>query len=218
MIAGRRVLLTGDSHMEWSPFGRLLAAKLRRAGAVPVNFAIGGSTARAWASGSPVCHDARCVTIADLRASRPDVAIISLGTNDGANADAAGGDQVAAARQAAEQLLAFTRRVGAPVTWIVGPPSMAGRGHYTDAAMAPVVAAFASAFPGRFIDSRSVPRLDGDGVHMGPRSGEIWAQLVFDEVARPAIGPIGFVVGAIVIAGLVKFIRRRRRVMVEEEG
>ncbi|NJN63440.1 MAG: hypothetical protein HC882_00250, partial [Acidobacteria bacterium] len=88
---GKRVLLTGDSHMEWSPFGRALEAKLRDLGAAVTNISVGGSSARSWASGR-ACRPgtSTCRTLAELAAARPDIAIISLGTNDAANADAEG--------------------------------------------------------------------------------------------------------------------------------
>lgn len=206
---GKRVLLTGDSHMEWSPFGRALEAKLRDLGATVVNVSVGGSSARSWASGracrpgTEVCH-----TLADLTATRPDVAIISLGTNDAANADAEGADPRAAAQQTAERLRQVVSAIGAREVWIVGPPRM-GRttGHYTDATMAPVVDALRRMFGNRFVDSRAVPRIDGDGIHVGARGGEAWASYA---VAKMTSGGSSAILGMALLFGGVWYLMRRK--------
>ena len=185
-LQGRRVLLTGDSHMEGA-FGAALERKLLDQGAIVTKLAVGGSSARAWASGT-ACRPGTesCLTVEELIAAGPyDVVIMSLGTNDAANANRAGADLEDAAARAASNVWTFAERLGAPATFVVGPPTMADRGYYTNEAMAPVANALAQAFPRqpiRFIDSRSVPRLDGDGIHMGRRSSEPWTELVMSHV------------------------------------
>jgi len=186
--AGKRVLLTGDSHMEWSQFGSRLAAKLRERGATVVNLSVGGSSARSWASGGQVCRPGAstgCLSIAALRAQGPyDLALISLGTNDAANAAVTGGDLSAAARRTAQHVQQLVQQIGARETWIVGPPRISRTtGHYTDATMAPVSEALKSTFGSHFIDSRAVPRMDGDGIHVGAQGGEAWAQYVIERMA-----------------------------------
>lgn len=220
-FSGKRVLLTGDSHMEWSPFGRRLQAKLEQLGATVVNLSIGGSSARVWSSGRPVCRtsgERRCLTVEDIRAQGPyDVAIVSLGTNDAANADVDGGDLAARARTTAERLRQFADAIPANEVWIVGPPRMAGRGHYTDRTMAPVAEASAAEFGPRFIDSRSVPRVDGDGIHVGQRGGEAWSSLVIDSMRSGGSGvtrsgsAFGFGVTVLLVAGFVAYLSSRRR-------
>lgn len=223
----------GDSHLDWSPFGVQLAAKLRQAGAEVQNMAVGGSSARSWSWGAPVCRtmggSTKCVTVEQVRAAGPhDVAIISLGTNDAANASAAGVDRAAAAAQTAERVRTLARRIGAAQTWLVGPPrTHPSNPHYADENMIPVVDAFRATFgDGRevlFIDSRVVPRIDGDGIHVGPRGGEAWATHVFQRVQTGALvsGPHALMVAfpAITVASALValgafvwwWLRRRRQ-------
>lgn len=183
-----RVLLTGDSHMEWSPFGVQLEKLLRDAGATVTRMAIGGSSARQWASGKDVCRTMNgsklCYSAADLRAAGPfDLVVVSLGTNDAANASAAGADRTRAAEKAADDIETFMRLVGASRFVVVGPPKMRNSiAHYTDANMAPLVDVFARRFSNGFIDSRVVQKVDGDAVHFGRQGGAAWAQLVFDRI------------------------------------
>lgn len=231
-FSGASVLLTGDSHMEWSQFGVQLAALLRAQGARVTNLSIGGSSARSWASGRPVCRPGEssgCLTVADLVARGPyDLAIVSLGTNDAANAHAAGANATNAARQTAERVATVAQQIGARRTWLVGPPRM-GRtsGHYTDQTMAPVADAFASAFRGhptiRFIDSRPVRRSDGDGIHVGRRGGEEWARFVLSQGGSLAsAGGLGYplIFGSATLAalGLVWWLSGRRRKLVAKHS
>lgn len=231
-LSGKRVVFVGDSHLDWSQFGVRLAEKFRQAGADVRNMAVGGSSARSWASGSPVCRTigggTKCVTVEQVRTAGPhDLAIISLGTNDAANASAAGADRAAAAVQTAERVRSLARQIGAQQTWLVGPPrTQPSNAHYADENMIPVVNAFRSAFgDGReilFVDSREVPRIDGDGIHVGPRGGEAWATHVFQRVraGTPTPGPqaltlafpMATVASALVALGaFVWWLRRRRR-------
>jgi lysophospholipase L1-like esterase len=222
---GKRVLITGDSHVDWSPFGVQLEARLREAGATVVRLGIGASSARSWTRGEPVCRtlggERRCLTVADLRAQGPyDLAIIALGTNDAANAHAEGANLAQAALVTASRLRQHAQAIGAPETWIVGPPRM-GRtsGHYTDQTMAPVAEACASAFQEgaiQFVDSRAVPKTDGDGVHVGRRGGEAWSAYVVQQIQSSGARAINRAAGdwipvALVALGglsLAAFIRR----------
>lgn len=195
-LAGKHVLLTGDSHMEWSQFGVKLAAKLKAAGARVTQLAIGGSAAFQWASGKPVCRadgeGKKCISLADIKAAGPyDIAIISLGTNDAANAGKAGGDMTVASRGAIADTKRFADAIGAKQTWWVGPPTMGKNetkqsyvAYYSNRNMEFVYAAGFATFGSFAIDSRPANpgAPDGDGVHVGTKSGEKWAQLVFDKV------------------------------------
>ena len=187
-LVGKRILLTGDSHMDWSPFGVKLEQFLREAGAQVTRKAIGGSAARQWASGRAVCRTINgvklCFTAEDLRASGPyDLVVVSLGTNDAANASAANADRTRAAEQAASDVEKFMGLLGSPSFVVVGPPMMRDSvAHYTNANMAPLVDVFSRRFGSRYIDSRPVPKTDGDGVHMGRIGGAAWAQLVTERL------------------------------------
>lgn len=216
-----RVLLTGDSHMEWSPFGVRLEQLLKDRGASVVRMAIGGSSARQWASGNPVCRTMNgnrlCYSAADLRAAGPfDLVVVCLGTNDAANASAAGADRTRAAERAADDIETFMGLLGSPRFVVVGPPRMRDSiAHYTNANMAPLVDVFARRFSGRFIDSRPVPKTDGDAVHFGRQGGTAWAQLVFDRL-RDTPGAVqqnttAMGAGFVAVAALLFFWLRRRR-------
>lgn len=197
-LAGKRILLTGDSHMEWSQFGVKLDQLLNAAGARVTRMAIGGSSAQQWASGKPVCRTMNgnklCYSPAELRAAGPfDLVVVSLGTNDAANASAANADRTRAAEKAADDLEKFMASIGASAFVVVGPPVMPDRiAHYTNANMAPLVDVFARRFGARFIDSRPVPRIDGDAAHVGRKGGEAWSKYVFDRLeAGGAVGTRG---------------------------
>jgi hypothetical protein len=219
---GKRILLTGDSHMEWSPFGSKLEELLRASGATVVRMAIGGSAARQWASGKPVCRtmngEKKCLSAAELRAAGPfDLAIVSMGTNDAANASAANADRTRAAEQAATDIETFMGLVGAPPFIVVGPPTLKDKlAHYTNANMTPLVDVFSRRFAGRFVDSRPVPHPDGDSVHMGRQGGAAWAQYVFDRLGSTAAATGGggssfmplFVVGALAAIAWWRYRRR----------
>jgi hypothetical protein len=187
-LAGKRILLTGDSHMEWSPFGVTLDRLLQEAGATVVRMAIGGSCAKQWASGKPVCRTMNgnklCYSLDDLRGAGPyDLVVVSLGTNDAANASAANAERTRAAEQAATDIETFMAAIGAKQFVVVGPPVMPDKiAHYTNANMTPLVDVFARRFSGRFIDSRPVPRVDGDSVHFGRQGGAAWAKFVADRL------------------------------------
>jgi lysophospholipase L1-like esterase len=192
--------------MEWSHFGRALRTALEAEGATVVNLSIGGSSARAWAAGGPVCRtsgERRCLSLADLRAQGPyDIAIISLGTNDAANANAAGGSLSAAAERTVERLQTIVASIPAREVWIAGPPRMnRTTGHYTNATMEPVISAASRSFP-RYIDSTRFGHIDGDGIHVGPAGGRAWAQLVMDSLHAAPAGAPGTSLDAGVTIGL----------------
>lgn len=216
-----RVLLTGDSHMDWSQFGVQLEKLLRDSGATVSRMAIGGSAARQWASGNAVCRTIQgnrlCYSAADLRAAGPfDLVVVCLGTNDAANASAAGADRTRAAERAADDIETFMGLLGSPRFVVVGPPKMRDSiAHYTNANMAPLVDVFARRFSGRFIDSRPVQKVDGDAVHFGRQGGEAWAKFVFDRLPSGGGGILGIpgappVLGFVAVAALLFFWLRRR--------
>jgi hypothetical protein len=85
--------------------------------------------------------------------------------------------------------------------------------------MAPVAEACASAFQEgaiQFVDSRAVPKTDGDGVHVGRRGGEAWSAYVVQQIQSSGARAINRAAGdwipvALVALGglsLAAFIRR----------
>ncbi|NJN63568.1 MAG: hypothetical protein HC882_00945, partial [Acidobacteria bacterium] len=103
---------------------------------------------------------------------------------------------------------AVVSAISAREVWVVGPPRM-GRttGHYTDATMAPVALALRQEFGNCFVDSRPVPRVDGDGIHVGPEGGEAWASYV---VAKMTPGGSSAILGmAFLFAGVWYLMQRK---------
>lgn len=209
-LDGRRVLLIGDSHLASSRFGVELTARLRARGAQVTNRAVGGSSARSWTSGGPVCRPGTsegCERLDEVvRAGPWHVVLVSLGTNDAANAHAEGTDPARAAERTVARLLELERALAPAQVWFIGPPRM-GRtsGHYTDATMRPVADAMARSL-GRYVDSRAVAHVDGDGVHVGPEGARRWADATMRRLdavgsaggAQALVG-VGVAVGALVL-------------------
>lgn len=55
-LQGKKILLTGDSHMDWSRFGNSLEKRLKEEGATVTRLAIGGSNLRQWTKDKEVCR------------------------------------------------------------------------------------------------------------------------------------------------------------------
>jgi hypothetical protein len=184
-IAGRRVIILGDSHVDGSTFGKSLEKMLAANGASVTRMGWGGSAARTWIAGRPIFG--KQYTLEQVRTSGPyDVAIVSLGTNDGANAGVNTQDAGALSREA-DKSIAQIKQVmdatGASVVWWVEPPVMGDRvKHYTNYNIDFVRKAGRREFGSRSIDSTVVGAPDGDGVHLGGRGGQAWAQVVHDKV------------------------------------
>ena len=184
-IAGRRVIILGDSHVDGSTFGKSLEKMLAANGASVTRYGWGGSAARTWIAGQPIFK--KQYTLEQVRSAGPfDIAIVSLGTNDGANAGVNTQDAGALSREADKsisQIKQVMDATGAPIVWWVEPPRMGDRvKHYTNYNIDFVRKAGRSAFGSRSIDSTVVGTPDGDGVHLGGRGGQAWAQVVHDRV------------------------------------
>lgn len=106
-LRGKKILLTGDSHMDWSKWGKSLQELLENEGAIVTRLAIGGSNLRQWLNDKEVCRKLypgfikadqtysgrgsergkKCITLSDLKAKGPyDLVIISSYGNDIAEA------------------------------------------------------------------------------------------------------------------------------------
>jgi lysophospholipase L1-like esterase len=184
-VKAKRIVILGDSHVDGSTFGKALERKLAAEGAVVTRFGWGGSAARTWLAGKHTLG--KQFTLQQVKASGPyDIAIISLGTNDGANAGVGTQDAATLKAEAAKsvsQIKQIADAVGASVTWWVEPPRMGDRvKHYTNYNIDFVRSAGRSAFGSRAIDSTVVGTPDGDGVHLGGKGGEAWAAVVHERV------------------------------------
>lgn len=222
----KTAVIIGDSHVDPSggmPFGKDLAALLRAQGYDVTQAGVGATDARMWASafvavGSPVCNNAgRCVDPRTLPQS-PDLLVISLGTNDAANAAVGGLSVTSAVADVKKVIAAF-----APKAWFwVGPPWMGDKikGYLNDAMAQFYNAANSAGVP--IFDSRpstkaSVQAGSGDGVHLGPQGGQIWADAVASAIASTGGSgsswkPLAIAAGILLSAGgLAWYLRKRVR-------
>ena len=191
-IAGLKIAIVGDSHTQ-TKAGLELVRLLEAEGATVTNLGIGATAAPQWLK-TPVCQPKAggCVKppknrIIDLdaevqKAGGFDLVIVSLGTNDGANASAAGNPGGVKAGSFPQQIAAIMQRV-APLGFYMGPPKMRGTvKHYADANIQPYFDAAEGAFGGAAINGYNVTASyaakDGDGVHYYGSGAKAWAKAV----------------------------------------
>lgn len=217
-ISGKRILLLGDSHTDWSAYGVQLERQLTELGATVVRMGIGATAARTWLAG-PACRtisgQRKCHSLEEARQLGPyDIAVVSLGTNDAANSSVGQGDDPAKiraqARIAAKQIKKVAESIPASVVYWVGPPAVKdGRikwkdpktsmYHYYPESMEILWSEASPLFGARALDSRpaTAPFLDergADGVHLGSKGGRAWASFVVgsiqaDTTDLPALPP-----------------------------
>lgn len=177
----KTALIIGDSHVEpTGSFGPALVARLQEQGYTVMIAGVGSTNAHQWATQNVVCRPdkSRCVDLSQLP-QRPDLLVISLGTNDAANA-AAGGAPVSAS-------VADVKRVIAKFSpsnyfWI-GPPATRGNvAYYTPAAIdnyyRAARAGGLSIFDSRGVTGPIVAAGHGDGVHLYGADAQLWAAAV----------------------------------------
>jgi len=198
-FSGKRIVIIGDSHVDASTFGRVLESTLRERGANVTRFGWGSSAARTWLAGKPISTTPKWYTLAQVNQSGPyDLALVCLGTNDGANSEAAaaqgGPSMVAGVATASKQIKQVADALDAKrVVWI-GPPAMGDiTRYYTSASVNEVWRVTSPLFGSDAIDSREAtrPYVSGDGVHLGREGGTAWAQFVVDELSKmhAGVGP-----------------------------
>lgn len=177
----KTAVILGDSHVDPSgnmPFGRALKARLEQLGYTVSQVGVGGTNAYQWAHQSNVCNNVgRCVDQNNVP-HRPDLLVISLGTNDAANA-LAGGRSMASSVADVQRII--QQYAPSKVFWVGPPATREGTAYkfYTNAGVARYYDAADTAGMSIF-DSRPVtkPFVDagsGDGVHLGAKGGAAWA-------------------------------------------
>ena len=204
----KTAVIIGDSHVDPSggmPFGLALKARLEQMGYTVVQAGVGATNAHQWSHQQSVCNNVgRCVDQGTLP-HQPDLLVISLGTNDAANA-LAGGQSMATA---VADVGLLEKQYGASQTFWVGPPATregtsypyytsSGVSQFYDAAHA----AWMSIFDSRPATKPFVDAGSGDGVHLGPQGGAAWADAVASAISwrRPAVkialgaGTVGLIV------------------------
>lgn len=206
----KTALIIGDSHVEpASPFAQALATRLRAQGFMVTTAGVGSSNASMWANQPIVCRPGRCVDQSQL--PQPDLLVVSLGTNDAANA-AAGGAAVTTVPPEIKRIVARY----APNKWIwVGPPATRDNvPYYTNAGVAQFYAAARAAGVSIF-DSRPSTRAavlsgSGDGVHLGPQGAEVWAEAVSRAISTTAQIKIALAGAAVAVVGGLLILRWKR--------
>lgn len=174
----KTALIIGDSHVDpvftlGGELSRLLAAQ----GYTVTVAGVGGTSARSWLTQNPVCRPGRCVDL-DTLPKRPDLLLVSLGSNDIAN--------MALSKGQPEPIVTDTQKLiarFAPAASIwIGPPWFGDRGYYrNDQAARLYDAAQRAGVP--IFDSRPSTRAAvegglGDGVHLGAAGSKGWAAAV----------------------------------------
>src|SRR6516225_2586804 len=180
----KTALIIGDSHVE--PAGAFAPdlAKLLQAQGYTVTIAgVGSTNGYQWANQQTVCRPdhSRCVDQATLPHS-VDLLVVSLGTNDAANA-AAGGRSVANA--VADIRKVFAKYSAKQMFWI-GPHATRDGAvqYYTNAD----INAFYNAAGSAIFDSRPATRAaanagQGDGVHLYGAGAQTWASAVATAIS-----------------------------------
>lgn len=142
---------------------------------------VGATNAYQWATQGTVCRPDRSRCIEQRQVPHnPDLLVISLGTNDAANA-AAGGRSVSTVPQAIKQIVGSYD----PRFWMwIGPPATRDGSvpYYTNAGISQLYSAAKAAgvaiFDSRAATSVMVAAGSGDGVHLGPAGAQVWAAAV----------------------------------------
>jgi len=189
-LAGKRILLVGDSHTVGT-YGTALEAALKAAGATVQRIAHVGARAADYLGKGKYA--------AELGAAKKpfDIAVVSLGTNDAAFLPTNKG-------KLASQMQAILDASGAPTTWWVGPPSFHptaaktynaafAKWNLTDRAQA-VWDEVSAAFGRRAIDAREATFafVNPKDIHLGKDGGKAWAKLVAQTLgggALPSVRP-----------------------------
>jgi lysophospholipase L1-like esterase len=208
-IKGLKIAVIGDSQTQFG-LGQELVPMLQAAGAKVTNLGVGGTSADQWVNkvvcfpgkgpngckvSDPGMHGASALKQYDLdaevaKAGGFDLVIVSLGSNDGANASAAKRPGGVDADKFVPKLLSALKRV-APRAFFIGPGAVRGNvKHYEDANIQPYYAAVAKVMGDAAIHSYPVVKpfandaSQGDGVHFfkGSAAAKAWAKAVLDAV------------------------------------
>lgn len=180
----KTALIIGDSHVDHSLLAKYLKAELEAQGYTPTFAGVGSSAATTWLNNTKVCRPKKdyCVDQDELP-KNPDLLIISLGTNDAANAASSGGDLASKCDKIVQQIGKLAAKYAPGKLLWVGPPWMRdtwkwGKNEYMaqlyDAANRAGVPIFDSREPTRDLVNAG----SGDGVHLGDKGSKVWAQAI----------------------------------------
>jgi lysophospholipase L1-like esterase len=212
-------VIIGDSHVDdWSPFGTRLAKNLKAAGYDVTKLGVGATSTGSWAYGK-ACrpNKSKCVDVETDVPKGADVLLISLGTNDAANAQAAKSDRAAAAAKTTARIKAMAEKYEAKRTiWILPPWQRGNVKHYTQEAMDFLYEVAQDAgvelFDSRAATEALVKGGSGDGVHLLGKGASAWADAVAAQVKGEAkVADAGFPIWPILIAVVAGVVLARRK-------
>ena len=214
------ILIIGDSHVDGTAFGIKLESKLKALGHKVTRAGVGATSATQWLSGK-ACRPKKdkCVSVESLPKG-VDLLLISLGTNDAANAGAAKKDPAAAGVKIAGQMKELAQLFGAARTIWIGPPWQRGGKYYSQANMDALYDAAPQSglelFDSRPSTKDGVIAGSGDGIHPGQKTADQWAQAVVDYLAKdtqvgPTVQTAGVGVAVAVALAIAAFLFLRRR-------
>lgn len=183
-----KALIIGDSMVDGSPLAKRLGELLAADGYAVTQSGLGATSADSWDDGDDVIKRAhKSIDTAKLPRG-VDLLVVSLGTNDGANAYRAGGDLAAKAAKTASRMATIAQLYGARRTvWVLPPWMRDNVAWYRQAAMEYVYQA-APASGLELFDSRPVTREgvlagSGDGVHPGAKLQRQWAEAIHAQIS-----------------------------------
>jgi lysophospholipase L1-like esterase len=178
-------LVIGDSHVDSSGLALPLRSELEKLGYSVTMAGVGATAATTWTNKNPVCRPKKdkCID-KDKLPKGVDLLVVSLGTNDCANASAANADKKARAEENLKLIQSLKDAFGAKDMFWIGPPQMSdGMKHYTNENMDYIYKA-ADAAGVKIFDSRPVTKKlretsgDQDAVHFYGKKGRPWAEAV----------------------------------------
>jgi hypothetical protein len=180
----KTALIIGDSHVDHSALAKYLKAELSAQGYTPTFAGVVSSSATTWLNNDVVCRPKKdyCVTQSELPKS-PDLLIVSLGTNDVANAASGGGDLASKCDQIVQRVMRLADKYSpAKVIW-VGPPWLKdtwqwAKNDYTAQLYDAAKRAGVPVFDSREATKAAVQAGSGDGVHLGDKGSKVWAQAI----------------------------------------
>jgi len=198
-------LIVGDSHVDWTAFAKALNTKVAALGYEVTNAGIGATSARSWLK-DKTCRPKKdkCVKVSHLQKTGPwDLVLISLGTNDAANANKAGVD---AGAKTAERVKKLAAKLGGRRTiWILPPVLRGNKKWYTSKAVKTVYTHAPESglelFNSLPVTQEVITKKSGDGIHPGSSVGKKWAQAVGAQIQQ-APSPQGSIwMGLALVAG-----------------
>lgn len=209
-------LIIGDSMVDNSPLAKRLGDLLTADGYQVTQAGLGATSTGSWDDQDVVKRAHKTVDTGALPKG-VDLLIVSLGTNDAANANRAGGDLAKKAAGAAGRIVKIAGIYQAKRTVWVLPPWLRGNVAWYTQPAAEFIYAAAPAVQGQqgveLFDSRPVTKADvlagsGDGVHPGAKLQRKWADAVHAAIRAGGKRTSLWLVAGVAVAAAIWYARR----------